>query len=131
MKLFYSFLFFQIFWGTVHPQAKPIDFAELERTIEAELKANKTPGAAVAIVGGDKIVYAKGFGTTSAENGNPVNAATLFRMGSTTKMFTAATLVSLANGGKIKLDAPVGNYIKNLPPKISASRTSFSVNLRV
>ena len=41
-------------------------------------------------------------------------------MGSTTKMFTAATLVSLAEQGKIKLDAPLGNYIKNLPPKVSA-----------
>ena len=74
----------------------------------------------MAIISGDKIIFAKGFGTTSAENGNPVTADTLFRMGSTTKMFTAATLVSLAEQGKIKLDAPIGNYIKNLPPKISA-----------
>lgn len=81
MKLFYSFLFIQIFLAMVHAQVKPIDFAELERTIEAELKANKTPGASVAIVVGDKVVYAKGFGTTNAENGIAVNADTLFRMG--------------------------------------------------
>ena len=41
-------------------------------------------------------------------------------MGSTTKMFTAAALLSLADAGKIKLDAPVGNYVKNLPPRIAA-----------
>jgi CubicO group peptidase (beta-lactamase class C family) len=121
MNFPFLFLTVLISLTTVYAQTKPINFAELETTIEAELKANKTPGAAVAIVVGDKIVYAKGFGTTSAENStNPINADTLFRMGSTTKMFTAAALISQADAGKIKLDAPVGNYIKNLPPKIAA-----------
>ena len=103
----------------ISAQTKTDDFNELEKTIEAELKETKTPGASFAVISGDKIIFVKGFGQTSAEGGNPVTAATLFRMGSTTKMFTAAALVSLAEQGKIKLDAPIGNYIKNLPPKIS------------
>src|SRR4051812_22868009 len=69
-------------------QAKAFDFAELEKVIEAELKDGRTPGAAVAVVSGERIVYAKGYGVTSAEAGGAaVNADTLFRMGSTTKMF--------------------------------------------
>lgn len=108
-----------LFVSTVSAQTKPTDFAELEKVIEAELAATKTPGAAVAIVSGEKVIFAKGFGSTSAEGGSAVTADTLFRMGSTTKMFTAAALLGLADAGKIKLDAPVGNYIKNLPPKIS------------
>jgi CubicO group peptidase (beta-lactamase class C family) len=35
-------------------------------------------------------------------------------------MFTAAALVTLAEQGKIKLDAPIGNYVKGLFPKLSA-----------
>ncbi len=105
---------------SISAQTKQFDFTELEKTISEELAATKTPGASFAIISGDKIIFAKGFGTTSAENGNAVTADTLFRMGSTTKMFTAAALVSLAEQGKLKLDAPIGNYIKNLPPKISA-----------
>jgi CubicO group peptidase (beta-lactamase class C family) len=102
-------------------QAKAIDFAELDKAVEAELKNGHTPGAAVAVVVGDRIVYAKGFGSTSAEgDGAAVTPDTLFRMGSTTKMFTAAALVTLASEGKIRLDAPVGNFVKNLPPKIAA-----------
>jgi CubicO group peptidase (beta-lactamase class C family) len=102
-------------------QAKAFDFAELERAVEAELKAGHTPGAAVAVVSGDRVVYAKGFGVTSAEEGgSAVTPDTLFRMGSTTKMFTAAALVALASEGKIRLDAPVGDFVKNLPPKIAA-----------
>lgn len=95
------------------------DLAELEKTIEAELASSKTPGAAVVVVKGDKVVFAKGFGVTSSENGASVTADTLFRMGSTTKMFTAAAVMSLVDAGKLKLDAPVGYYVKNLPPKVS------------
>jgi CubicO group peptidase (beta-lactamase class C family) len=119
MRLTLSFFILFLFAISTTAQTKAIDFAELEKTISDELAATKTPGAAIAIISGDKIIFAKGFGTTSAEAGNPVTAETLFRMGSTTKMFTAAALVSLADAGKIKLDAPIGNYVKNLPPKIS------------
>ena len=104
---------------SISAQTKTIDFAELEKAINEEIAATKTPGAAVAIISGDKIIFSKGFGTTSAEGGGDVTADTLFRMGSTTKMFTAATLTALVEQGKIRLDAPVGNYIKNLPPKVS------------
>jgi CubicO group peptidase (beta-lactamase class C family) len=44
----------------------------------------------------------------------------LFRLGSTTKMFTAAALVTLAEEGKLKLDARIGDYIKELNPKIAS-----------
>lgn len=102
-------------------RAKAIDFAELDEVVEAELKDGHTPGAAVAVVSGDRVVYAKGFGVTSAEDGGrAVTPETLFRMGSTTKMFTAAALVTLASEGKIRLNAPVGDFVKNLPPKIAA-----------
>ncbi len=76
MRLLFSFLIVPILLAAIRAQTKAIDFVELEKTIEAELKANKTPGAAVAIIVGDKVVYAKGFGATNAENGNPINADT-------------------------------------------------------
>jgi CubicO group peptidase (beta-lactamase class C family) len=101
-------------------QNKQIDFAELENTVAAELKENKTPGAALVVISGERVLFIKGFGTTSVEGGASVTPDTLFRMGSTTKMFTAAALVTLADAGKIKLDAPIGNYVKSLPPKIAA-----------
>ncbi len=97
----------------------PEKLAEIEKAIEAEMAATKTPGAAVAVISGDKIVFAKGFGTTSTEGGSVVTADTLFRMGSTTKMFTAATVLTLAETGKVKLSVPVGSYLKGLPTKVS------------
>jgi len=119
-KKFYLMLLLAGLSTSIFAQATTPDLAELEKTIEAELAASKTPGAAVVVISGDKVLFAKGFGKTSAGEGQPVTTDTLFRMGSTTKMFTAASLVTLAAAGKIKLDAPIGNYVKNLPPKLSA-----------
>ena len=115
-----SSIFILLFALSAAAQTARIDYAELEKTIADEMAATRTPGAALAIVAGDKIIFAKGFGTTSVEGGSAVTADTLFRMGSTTKMFTAAALLTLADAGKIRLDAPLASYLKNLPPKVSA-----------
>lgn len=93
--------------------------AELERTVNAELKETNTPGAAVAVIRDGHVVFSKGFGVSNVETATPVTTDMLFRLGSTTKMFTGAALVTLAEQGKIKLDAPIGNYAKGLSPKLS------------
>jgi CubicO group peptidase (beta-lactamase class C family) len=95
------------------------DFSVLEKVALDELKQTNTPGCAVAIVSGDRLVFAKGFGTSNIETGAPVLPEMLFRIGSTTKMFTAAALLTLAEEGKLKLDEPVGKYVKGLNPKVA------------
>lgn len=92
---------------------------EFEGFVQSELKRADCPGAAVAIVLEGKILFTKGFGVANVDTGDPVKTDSLFRIGSTTKMFTAATLVSLAEEGKAKLDAPVGNAVSGLAPKIA------------
>src|SRR5687767_9271579 len=54
--------------------------AVLDTLVPAELRATRTPGAAVAVVIGDSVVYAKGFGVASVETNEPVTPATLFRI---------------------------------------------------
>jgi CubicO group peptidase (beta-lactamase class C family) len=100
-------------------QQEKIDFSKLEGVVLDELKERKTPGAAIAIVSGDRVVYAKGFGAASIETLDPVTPDMLFRLGSTTKMFTAAALVTLAEAGRVKLDAPIGNYVQGLNTRIA------------
>src|SRR5690349_1057495 len=67
--------------------------SELEKVALEEMKADGIPGAAIGIVREGKILLAKGYGVASVETGVPVTADTVFRLGSTTKMFTAAVLV--------------------------------------
>ena len=100
-------------------QQQHVDLTELERVALAELQELRTPGAAVAVVSGDRLVFAKGFGVSNIETGAPVTPDTLFRIGSITKIFTAAVLVSLAEEGQIKLDEPIGVYVKGLNHKLS------------
>jgi len=93
--------------------------SELEKVALEEMKASGIPGAAIGIVSGDKILLVKGFGVASVETGLPVTADTLFRLGSTTKMFTAAVLVQMALDSKIDLHKPIGQYVKRLDPTIA------------
>ncbi len=100
-------------------EEKKVDFSDLEKVALAELKETNTPGAAIAIVRGDQVIFAKGLGVASVETGEAVSPEMLFRLGSTTKMFTAAALVTLAEQGKLRLDEPVGRYVKGLSPKVA------------
>jgi putative ATP-binding cassette transporter len=103
---------------TALAQHNPINFDELETTVKEELNSTGTPGAAVVVIVGDQVVFAKGFGVSSVETGTPVTPDTLFRIASTTKMLTAAALVELAERGRIKLAEPIGKYVKGLSPKL-------------
>jgi CubicO group peptidase (beta-lactamase class C family) len=95
-------------------QAPPLDFSPLEAVVAEELRNTGTPGGAVAVVLGDRVIYTKAFGIANVETNEPVRPEMLFRLGSTTKMFTAAALVTLAERGAIDLNAPVGSYVTGL-----------------
>jgi CubicO group peptidase (beta-lactamase class C family) len=96
------------------------DFSELEKVALEEMRQLNTPGAALGIVSGDRLIFARGLGTSDIETGAPVTPDMLFRLGSTTKMFTAAALVSLAEEGRIKLEEPIARAVKGLHPAIGA-----------
>jgi CubicO group peptidase (beta-lactamase class C family) len=78
-------------------------FDELEAAAKSELRAVNAPGGAIAIVEGDRVVYQNGIGIGNVETGQPVSADMLFRVGSVTKMFTTAALVSYAEEGALKV----------------------------
>lgn len=100
------------------PAQQKFDSKELESVAAQELKDTNTPGAAIVVVSGDQIVFSKGFGVSNVETNSPVTPDMLFRIGSLTKPFTAAAIVSLAEEGKLDLRAPVGTYVKGLSPKL-------------
>lgn len=66
--------------------------AQIESTLNDILESTKAAGYAVAVVKGDKVIYAKGFGYKDYENKKKVDANTLFAIGSTSKAFTTALL---------------------------------------
>ena len=100
---------------------RDIDFGELEKVIVAELREKNAPGGAVAIVSHNKVIFAKGFGVANVETNIPVTPDTLFQIGSMTKTFTAAAILTLAEEGKLRIDTPIGSYVKGLSPKIAGA----------
>jgi CubicO group peptidase (beta-lactamase class C family) len=100
-------------------QVRQLDPAAIERVALEELRSSKTPGAAVSVVVGDRVVFSHGYGVASVESGAPVSPDMLFRLGSTTKMFTASAVVGLSLEGTIDLNAPISWYIPGLDETIS------------
>ena len=93
---------------------------QTEASIREALVAAGAPGAAVAVVSGDRVIWAQGLGVANTETGAPVTADTLFQIGSATKMFTAAAMLSAAASGAVALDRPVGGYVSGLAPCLAA-----------
>jgi len=91
----------------------------VEQTAREEIAKWNVPGASIALVRGEEVVFAKGVGVANVETGEAVRPEMLFRLGSTTKMLTATALVGLAVEGQVDLNAPVSRYLKGLPPKLS------------
>jgi CubicO group peptidase (beta-lactamase class C family) len=100
-------------------QEQQLDFNQLDAVLLDELKETNTPGATIAVVSGDRVVYSKALGISNIETGAPMTTDMLFRIGSTTKMFTATALISLAEEGKLKLDEPIGKHVEGLNAKIA------------
>ncbi|HEX9165016.1 MAG TPA: serine hydrolase [Gemmatimonadales bacterium] len=68
-------------------------------------------GLAVAVVKDGQLVFARGYGVRELGKPDPVDANTLFAIGSTTKAITAAALGMLVDEGKVRWDDPVSKYL--------------------
>src|SRR5688572_29179730 len=118
-KTNFTWLLFLFLLVSISANAKQLararaDFSELDKLVPEELKEKNTPGAVIAIVSGDRVVYQKAYGLANVETRAEMQPEMLFRLGSTTKMFTAAALVALSEQDKIKLNEPIANRIKGL-----------------
>jgi CubicO group peptidase (beta-lactamase class C family) len=74
----------------------------------------RVPGLAIAVVRGDSVMYARGFGVREHGRSEPVDEHTLFAIASTTKAFTAAALGILVDEGRVEWDDPVARHLPAL-----------------
>jgi CubicO group peptidase (beta-lactamase class C family) len=75
----------------------------------------KIPGAVISIVKDGELLLAKGYGYSNLEEGQLANPETdLFRIASTTKLFTWTAVMQLVEQGKIDLDKDVNTYLKTV-----------------
>jgi CubicO group peptidase (beta-lactamase class C family) len=87
---------------------------DLDGFIGEEMQRWAIPGLAVAVVRGDRVVFAKGYGVRQIDRKDRVDEHTTFGIGSVTKSFTAASAAMLVDEGKLAWDAPVIDYLPTL-----------------
>ena len=80
-------------------------FRELDERIQAAMVRYHVPGVAVGVFWQGR-EHLKGFGVTNVDHALPVDAETLFRIGSITKTFTATAMMRLVEQGRVDLAAP-------------------------
>ncbi len=76
------------------------------------LKRHGVPGAALAVVRGGKIIYARGFGYADLVAKAPVQPESLFRIASVSKPITSAAVMQLVERKKLRLDDRVFDVLK-------------------
>jgi CubicO group peptidase (beta-lactamase class C family) len=101
---------------------------DLTSSIEKAFELGVTPGMALAVVEGDKVIYAEGFGYADLETKRRVTAETMFYIASTTKSLTAFAAALLDHQGKLDLDQPINRYLPEL--RLQAPLSADSITLR-
>jgi CubicO group peptidase (beta-lactamase class C family) len=107
MKTLLSFLFFLLF--------SHLSFAaSIEEVARDSIQKNeKIPGTGVSLLVFDhgKPILKKGFGLADRESNSPVTEKSLFAIGSTTKAFTALSLLMAEEKGLLDLSVPITKYL--------------------
>ncbi len=85
----------------------------LDSVTQAAMARVESPGAALSLVIGDKVVVLRGYGFADNAGQVPVDPARhMFRIGSITKTFTATGIMQLYDRGLIDLDENVNTYLR-------------------
>ena len=91
----------------------PAETAQVDAVVADALKDTGVPSASIAIVRGDRIVFAHAYGKQS-ETMATADPAALYQIASISKQFTAAAILLLQDEGKLKLDDPVSKYVPGI-----------------
>jgi CubicO group peptidase (beta-lactamase class C family) len=91
-------------------KAHPMDanrVAQLSAFVSGAMKKLRIPGAAIALIDGERILLEKGIGVRTIGHPEPVDAHTRFMIGSNTKGMTTLLMARLVDQGKMRWNQPV------------------------
>ncbi len=75
--------------------------------VRTQLKRQRIPGLALAVVKDGVVVKAEGYGVADRRTGTPVTPTTVFKIASVSKQFIAAGIMVLVQDGRLRLDGRV------------------------
>jgi CubicO group peptidase (beta-lactamase class C family) len=74
-----------------------------------------SPGCALGIIEDGKFLYKRGYGMANLEYGLPISSQSVFRIGSTSKQFTAMCILLLQEEGKLTVDDSLKKHFPEMP----------------
>lgn len=89
-------------------------FDAIDRQFEDFQRDTPTPGLVYGVVAEGRLVHVRGFGVQDLTAKRPVTPDTLFRIASMTKAFTALSILSLRDAGKLSLDDLAEKYVPEM-----------------
>lgn len=87
---------------------------DIDKVFENWDKPN-VPGASLGVIQNGKLVYTRGYGMANLEYDIPNDSQTVFRIGSTSKQFTAACIILLSLQDKLKLTDSLDTFFPDFP----------------
>lgn len=112
----------------IDPWDSPADLAtELDRFVEEAMKWYEVPGAAVAVIHGDRRIV-RTWGERKRGTGLPVDADTRFAIASVTKAITADLAAVAVDRGVLEWDEPITRHIPDLV--LADDHTTRNVTVR-
>src|ERR1700729_1345401 len=101
------------------PAAKPTALsddlkAKIDAAVNQILSSSQVPSASIAIVKDGHIAYLQAYGQARLSPAMDATPQMRYSIGSISKQFIAATVLLLAQEGKLTLDDPVSKYLPDL-----------------
>lgn len=87
--------------------------------LEFQMRASEQPGCILAIAHRDRIVLEHAFGCADLGKGEKLTPRHRFRIASHSKSFTAAGIMKLREQRRLRLDDPVGQFVKGLHAQVA------------
>ena len=87
----------------------------IDRMIYEFMEKENIPGMTLAIVQAPYIPRVVGYGVADAETGQLASTKTLWPAGPISQAYNAVAVMQLFERGRLKLDAPIAEYLKDLP----------------
>ena len=92
--------------------------------LEFQMRQSEMAGCVIAVVHKQKVVLERAFGHADALRHDRLTPRHRVRVASHSKSFTAAAIMRLRERGGLRLDDPVGRYVKVLHPAIARATIS-------
>lgn len=85
--------------------------------LEEQWRSSGAPAVSVAVARQGRMVFSKGIGFADLDNSVPATGATVYNIGSVSKVITVVAIMKLLEERKIGLDDPIRKYVPAFPDK--------------